>query len=209
VAVVGVVAVALDVSPRWGSDFGGPLAMVPAFAVLTLLVAGVRLSWLKALAIGVATVLLLALVSVADWLRPPDQQTHLGRFVQTVIDGGAWQVVARKAEQNLAILFGSFLSLLVPVAALFVVLVLMRPSSWGVGALARAYERSPTLRYGLFCLMLLLGIGFAVNDSGTAVPAVGFMLAIPLVIAASLRVLEDDATPAPPAQPTRPGPATA
>lgn len=235
VAAVGVVATVLDVSPRWGSDFGGPLAMVPAFAVLTLLVAGVRLSWLKALAIAAATVLVLAVVSVADWLRPADQQTHLGRFVQTVIDGGAWQVVQRKAEQNLAILFGSLLSVLVPVAALFVVLVLMRPSSWGAGALAQAYRRSPTLRYGLFCLMLLLGIGFAVNDSGTAVPAVGFVLAIPLVIAASLRTLEDDAepdepaeptqpaqsaqsaeagqsaesAPAPPGQPTRPGPATA
>ncbi|WP_460460787.1 hypothetical protein [Angustibacter peucedani] len=209
VALIGVVATVLDVSPQWGSDFGGPIGMVPAFAVLVLLVAGVRLSWLKALAIGAGTVLLLALVSVADWLRPADQRTHLGRFVQTVIDGGAWQVISRKAEQNLSILFGSFLSLLVPVAALFVVLVLMRPSSWGAGALARAYDRSPILRHGLFCLMLLLGIGFAVNDSGTAIPAVGFTLAIPLVIAASLRALEDDEPPAARAPATAPDPATA
>ena len=116
--------------------------------------------------------------------------------MQTVIDGGAWQVISRKGEQNLSILFGSVLSILVPVAALFVVLVLMRPSSWGAGALARAYDRSPTLRQGLYCLLLLLGIGFAVNDSGTAIPAVGFTLAIPLIIAASVRALEDDERPA-------------
>ena len=84
---------------------------------LTLLVLGVRLSWRKVLLIGLGTVLLLAVVSVADWLRPADSQTHLGRFVQTVIDGGAWQVISRKGEQNLSILFGSVLSILVPVAA--------------------------------------------------------------------------------------------
>jgi hypothetical protein len=207
VAAIGLVATVLDVAPKWGSDFGGPLGLVPAFAVLTLLVLGVRLSWPKALLIGVGTVVLLSAVSFADWLRPAAQRTHLGRFVQTVLDGGAVAVVARKAEQNLSILFGSVLSILVPVAALFVTLVLMRPSSWGVRALARAYDRSPTLRHGLICLMLLLGIGFAVNDSGTAIPAVGFTLAIPLVIAASLRALEDDAAPGVAATPAASGPA--
>jgi hypothetical protein len=192
VAGIGVVAVVLDVSPLWGSDFGGPIGMVPAFAVLTLLVAGVRLSWQRLLAIAVGTVVFLTLVSVADWLRPPAKQTHLGRFVQTVIDGGAWDVISRKAGQNLSILFGSELSLMVPFGALFIALVLMRPSSWGAKALARAYDRSPTLRHGLICLLLMLGIGFAVNDSGTVIPAIGAMLAIPLVIAASMRALQDD-----------------
>jgi hypothetical protein len=180
--------------------------MVPAFAVLTLLVLGIRLTWRKVILIGVGTVAMLTVVSVLDWLRPTDSQTHLGRFVQTVIDGGAWQVISRKGEQNLSILFGSVLSILVPFAALFVVLVLMRPSSVGAGALQRAYDRSPTLRQGLGCLLLLLGIGFAVNDSGTAIPAVGFTLAIPLIIAASVQALEDDerrASPEPAAAPAR------
>jgi hypothetical protein len=44
----------------------------------------------------------------------------------------------------------------------------------------------------LACLLLLLGIGFAVNDSGTVIPAIGATLAIPLVIAVSMRALEDD-----------------
>jgi hypothetical protein len=203
VAAIGVVAVVLDVSPLWGSDFGGPIGMVPAFAVLTLLVAGVRLSWRRLLAIAVGTVVFLTLVSVADWLRPPAKQTHLGRFVQTVIDGGAWDVISRKAGQNLSILFGSELSLMVPFGALFIALVLMRPSSWGAKALARAYDRSPTLRHGLICLLLMLGIGFAVNDSGTVIPAIGAMLAIPLVIAASMRALQDDLTQGAPTRPAQ------
>jgi hypothetical protein len=192
VAGVGLVATALDVSPAWGSDFGGPIAMVPAFAILTLLVLGLRLSWRRLLLIAVGTVAVLTAVSVADWMRPPEDQTHLGRFVQTVIDGGALQVIARKGEQNLTILASSPLSLLIPFAAVFVALVLMRPSSWGARALQRAYDRSPTLRHGLVCLLVLLGIGFAVNDSGTVIPAIGATLGIPLVLATSMRALEDD-----------------
>jgi hypothetical protein len=146
----------------------------------------------------------LTAVSVADWLRPPEDQTHLGRFVQTVIDGGALQVIARKGQQNLSILASSPLSLLIPFAAVFVALVLMRPSSWGARALQQAYDRSPTLRHGLACLLLMLGIGFAVNDSGTVIPAIGATLAIPLVIAASMRALADGEPRQPPARQEQP-----
>jgi hypothetical protein len=62
--------------------------------------------------------------------------------------------------------------------------------AWGAPALQLAYERCPALRPGLTALIVMLGIGFAVNDSGTVVPAVGATLAIPLLIAASVRVLE-------------------
>ncbi|WP_460446834.1 hypothetical protein [Angustibacter aerolatus] len=196
VAGIGVVGTALDVAPRWGSDFGGPLAMLPAFAVLTLLVLGLRLSWRRLLLIGVGTVVVLAAVSVADWLRPAEDRTHLGRFVQTVADGGALQVIGRKAGQNLSILVSSPLSLLIPFAAVFVALVLMRPSSWGARALQRAYDDSPTLRHGTTCLLLLLAIGFAVNDSGTVIPAIGATLAGPLLIATSMRALDERQPPA-------------
>lgn len=186
VAVVGLVMTALDVAPMWGSDFGGPIALVPAFAVLTLLVLGIRLSVGKALAIAATTAVLLLAVSYVDWLRPADERTHLGRFVQMVLDGDAWQVVGRKASQNLTILTSGVLSVLVPVGALVVALVVLRPSAWGARSLAAAYHRSPTLRQGLSCLLLLLAIGFVVNDSGTAIPAIGGLLALPLVIAASM-----------------------
>ncbi|WP_143219888.1 hypothetical protein [Actinomadura sp. CNU-125] len=47
VAVIGVAAVAVDGLPAWGSDFGGVLAMVPAFAMLGMLVTGRRVSPVK------------------------------------------------------------------------------------------------------------------------------------------------------------------
>lgn len=190
VVVIGLLAVVIDGAPGIGSDFGGPPAMIPAFAVLALLVAGVRLTWRRLLLVGVVTLVAVAGLSVVDWLRPPADRTHLGRFVQTVLDGAALPVIQRKLEQNLAILTGSPLTLIIPFGAVFVGLILMRPVAWGAPALQRTYERAPTLRYGLIALLVMLGIGFAVNDSGTVVPAIGAVLAIPLLIAAAVRTLE-------------------
>ncbi|ABS01732.1 conserved hypothetical protein [Kineococcus radiotolerans SRS30216 = ATCC BAA-149] len=191
--VAGLGLVATYVDGVLGSDFGGPPAILPAFGFLTLAVAGVRITWRRVVVILGATVLVLAAISVADWLRPVDDQTHLGRFVQTLVDGGAWQVVERKAAQNLRILYGNWLlSLVLALAAVFIAFVLVRRKVLGVSVLRRAYERHPVLKPGLACLLVLLGIGFAVNDSGAAVPAVGAMLAVPLIIACCTRVLDED-----------------
>jgi len=53
-----------------------------------------------------------------------------------------------------------------------------------------AYERSPVLRPGMVAFGVLLVAGFALNDSGTVVPAVASTVAIPLLIAASVRAVE-------------------
>ncbi|WP_432499215.1 hypothetical protein, partial [Kineococcus gypseus] len=205
VAVLGVAAVYVD--GVLGSDFGGPPALIPAFGLMTLLVAGVRVTWRRVLLIGVGTVLVLAAISVVDWLRPVDDQTHLGRFVQTLLDGGAGQVVERKAAQNLRILVGNWvLSLVLALAGSFVAFVLVRPRVLGVAVLQRSYDRHPALRPGCTSLLVLLAIGFAVNDSGAAVPAVGAMLAVPLLIATVTRTVEPLQAPGAPRE-RRPAPA--
>jgi hypothetical protein len=199
VVAVGAFTVVIDAWPAWGSDFGGPPASIPAFAFLTFAVLGIRLTVRRVLLIVVGTVAVVSIVSFLDWLRPVDQQSHLGKFVQTVIDGGAWDVMKRKLAQNMDILFSNVLSVLVPVAVLFVVLVLYRPSSWGAPALQRAFDRSPILRAGLIAGLVMWVIGFALNDSGTAIPALSAVLAIPLVIAASITALgTGGGRPAPP-----------
>lgn len=190
VTLIGLIAVGIDGTPGLGSDFGGPPAMIPAFLLLALLVAGVKITVRRVLLIGLVTVVSVAGLSLIDWLRPPAERTHLGRFVETVLEGGAWNVIARKAIQNWDILTSSVLTVLVPFGAIFIAVILMRPVAWGAPALQRTYEASPTLKHGLISLLVLLAIGFAVNDSGTVVPAIGAVLVIPLLIAASVRTLE-------------------
>jgi hypothetical protein len=190
VALVGLAATIVDGTPGFGSDFGGPPAVIPAFAVLALMVAGVKVSWRRALLIAGATIAVIVALSVLDWLRGPGNRTHLGRFVQTVIDGGAWPVVRRKADQNIKILFTSWLTALLPIAVAFVVLVLARPVAVGMRPLQLAYDRSPVLRHGIVAFGVLMLLAAGLNDSGLAIPAVGAMVAIPLLIAASVRALE-------------------
>jgi hypothetical protein len=220
VVLIGVVATVIDGTPGIGSDFGGPPAIIPAFAVLALMTAGVKINIRRVLVIAAVTIAVIVALGVLDWLRPAGDRTHLGRFVQTVIDGGAWTVVQRKGEQNLKLLFRP-LSALLPFAVAFVVLVLARPVSWGVRPLQLAYDRSPILRSGLVAFGVLMLLGAGLNDSGAAVPAVAATIAIPLLIAASVRALElqdgerptpaqaAGAAPTPPPPPARPAPAKA
>jgi len=202
VAIVGVVTVVVDGWPRWGSDFGGVIALVPGFAVLALLIAGVRISWWRAALIGVGAAGTIALVAYIDWRNPTADRSHLGRFVQQVIDGEAGTVVQRKLEANLRAFRNYLLALIVPIGFAFVALVLMRPVASRAAALARAYQRSPTLRLGVIAVMVTLAVGFAVNDSGIAIPAVALFVAIPLLIAASVRALELDETEGAPSPPS-------
>ncbi len=146
VAVVGVTATLVD--GVLGSDFGGPPALLPAFGLLALVVGGVRTTARRVGLLLGATVLVLTAISLADWLRPADDQTHLGRFVQSVVDGGAWQVIGRKAVQNAQIFSDSWLLvLLLGPAAVFLAVALARPAVLGASGsslLQSAYDRTPS-----------------------------------------------------------------
>ena len=98
---LGAVAVAVDGYPGLGDDFGGVLALLPAVCVLALVVSGVRVSWRYALGIPAATVVIAAVFALVDYARPAAQRTHLGRFVQQVADGTAWDVMHRKLGSSL------------------------------------------------------------------------------------------------------------
>ena len=131
---------------------------------------------------------------VIPYVAAKTERTHLGRFIQSIIDGGALDIVIRKGKQNLDILLGNApLTLLVPAALLFVIYVLARPTSWGSRALQRSFQTLPTLRAGLVALVITLTIGFLINDSGTAIPAVGATVAVPLIVAVAVSALADEA----------------
>jgi hypothetical protein len=132
-----------------------------------------------------------AAVCVLDWLRPVAQRTHLGRFVQTVLDGGAATVVQRKAVQNWDLLTSSPLTLLVPVVTVLVGWALARPHRWRLPGLALARDRIAVLPTGLLALGVLVAIGFAANDSGVSIPPAAGAIALPLLMAVCLRVLVD------------------
>ena len=94
---VALLALAVDLLPSLGADVGGGLVLLPAMAVVVLAVASARVTWSRMALIGVVGVIAVAVIGLLDWLRPAADRTHLGRFVQSAIDGTAWATVARKA----------------------------------------------------------------------------------------------------------------
>ena len=193
VVAIAVGTIVVDGAPFWGADGGGPPAYIPGIAYLILSILGLRMTWQRVALIGLGSVGLFFGVAFLDWLRSPDDRSHLGRFIQAIIDGNALDIVIRKGQQNWNILLGNApLTLLVPAALLFVIYVLARPTSWGSRGLGKAAEKAPTLRAGLIALVITLTIGFLINDSGTAIPAVGATVAVPLIVSVVVRTLEDD-----------------
>ncbi|WP_162795453.1 hypothetical protein, partial [Nonomuraea lactucae] len=200
-------AIFADGWPSWGADFGGVPAFVVGLAVFLILLSGRRVSVVKLLLVGLAGAALIGAIAVVDWLRPAAQRTHLGTFVQQIIDGQALTVVGRKFGAMVGVTVGNWsLTLLSLVALAFLFLVLDRPSRWGASALGQAYALAPALRAGLFGALTCAFIGFLMNDSGIAIPAMALTVAVPLTLAASVRALRlaRPTTPAPRSAPAVP-----
>jgi hypothetical protein len=183
VAAVGVVVVAVDGAPPWGSDVGGVLALVPAFALLAMLRSGRRVSALRLLLAGAGGAAVVTAFALADWSRRPAERTHLGRFVQDVLDGAAGTLLRRKAEAVVGLLFANPATATLPLVVAVLVYLVVRPPA----PLARAFAVAPAWRHGLQAVGLACGIGFVVNDSGAAVPALAVVVALPATVAVVLR----------------------
>jgi hypothetical protein len=192
VAAIGIGAVVVDSSPAWGSDLGGPTALLPAVMFLVVAILQMKKTWRVYLGITFGVLIFVAALGLMDWLRPAESRSHLGRFVQTAMDGGAWDIIARKLAQNATLFFSNPLSLLIPVVLVLFGYALAKPNWWAAAPLRRPFEDIPLLRPGLIAIMIMWVIGFALNDTGSAIPAVGATLACPLVIAIAIRTFDDE-----------------
>lgn len=188
VAVGGAVAVLVLGAPPFGSDVGGVLALVPALALLALLRTGARVSALRLLGAGLAGALLMSAFALADFARDPADRTHLGRFVQQIVDGTAGTVLRRKAEAVVDLLFANPVTATLPVVVGVAVLLVVRPPA----PLRRAFAAAPAWRHGLLAVGAASVVGFASNDSGPAIPALAIAVAAPATVAVMARTARSD-----------------
>jgi hypothetical protein len=201
-AAIGVAAVVVDGWPSSGADFGGVLALVPAFALLTAGVGGLRVTLRRTAAVVCAAVAAVGTIAAVDWARPPANRSHLGRFVQQAIDGDIGAILRRKLEANLNS-FGQRPALGLLVLGLLIVttVVVAWPKRMRVTMVVDAYAAEPALRPCLVACLLTAVVGLIVNDSGVIIPAVALLVAVPLVAATSARA---SSVPPPSASPRRP-----
>ncbi len=166
-------ALAIEALPSLGADFGGPPGLLLGGLLVVATAAEVRLTWRRVLAAVVGAGALVALVAVADWLRPADSRTHLGDFVESVVSGEAGAVVGRKLSQNVANL-GSPALLVIAVATVVLVLVARRVR----------WRPVPDGAVVLRGAVVLAVVGFLANDSGLVIPAFVALVLAPLLVAA-------------------------
>lgn len=197
---VGAAVTLIDGLPAFGADFGGPLALVPGVLVLALLLGGIRISWVKALAIVFATVTVVVVGAIGDWLRPSQSRTHLGRFVQSIIDGDLFSVLWRKLSVNLSALTWSNYRWVVLAAILFLLIMclpLLRRIPAASGGFSAAWERTwgwlgrgslhtavPELRPILISWTVMEVLAAGLNDSGILLPGLALIMLLPGVISA-------------------------
>lgn len=129
VGIIGLFTLVVIAAPKMGADFGGAISFSAALLLLLFLIAQIRISWKKTLLLGFVGGFAAMGFAVLDWLRGPESRTHLGNFVQTLLDGDAGEIVIRKISVNLRLLTTSSHRFVV-LAALIAIAVVIVPWFW-------------------------------------------------------------------------------
>ncbi len=182
---IGLLAVVLLLEglPMLGADVGGVAAMVPAFGVTALLLAGRRIGWREVVALALATGVALLAFAFIDAARPEDVQTHLARLADDVLDG-RWTTFFRSLSRRWqASLGGAELAAWLTVSALVVAAgVYATLAALGrVGPRVPARQRHGPTVAAAAGLAVLGTIGLVANDSSVAVPLTMFIVIVPVV----------------------------
>lgn len=178
VLVLGTATVVVNAAPQAGADFGGVPGTVVATGLLVLSALGLRWRPGSLLLLGLAGTVVAAAVMVADRARGPQRRTHLGDFVQSVLDGDAAGIVARKLDQSLGILVSYPLSWLAVLALVLVtVAAALRRPGW-----TAPLWREPGVRPAYLAGAVAMTLTWALNDSGIAAVALTLALLIALAI---------------------------
>ncbi len=180
-AGVSLVALAVDLLPTLGADVGGGLVLLPASAIVVLAVARARVTWRRLALIGALGVVAVAGVGLLDWLRPPAERSHLGRFVQSALDGTAWETVARKAGYAASTVTSGPTAWLTLALVVAVVLLVWPRSRVRAQWFTRVEGEWPMLRALVVGLLIAAIGGSLVNDYGTRIATVLLAVAVPLV----------------------------
>ncbi len=165
-----VVVPLVMMAPMFGQDFGASAA-APGFALLAWLLLGRKLRWRTVVVLAGILVVSALAIGFLDLLRPPDDRTHVGRFFEQVGRdglGGLLLVLRRKAGANIASFGATVFVWMIPVAIGFAVLYLLVAKPGTVAGLVR---RVTTFKATMLAVCVTAALGYLMNDSGVAIPA--------------------------------------
>ena len=162
------------------------LAGLPAFGLAFTLLAGWRLRFRTVLFWGLGAIGAVVALGFLDLTRDPSQRTHLGRLFERIGSGDFTTVISRKLDANLATLSNSLWRItIVPIAVLALYVWRRAPERF-----AALQSRLPALRACLIGIAAAAVLGYALNDSGIAVPGVMLSVLMPAMVFLLIRTPE-------------------
>jgi hypothetical protein len=177
-----VLVVLADALPPLGADVGGALTLAPTFA-LTLAALWGRLRWRAVVGAAAATAAVVGLALAVDLSRPPEDRTHLARFVT---GRGSTSSIGGKLAQNLGTYAAiPVLALVVAIAAGFALLL------WR-GRYRAALPVGSPARIGVAAALAVALVGNALNDSGPIVTLIAMSIIGPALV---VRAAADEEPP--------------
>ncbi|WBQ05929.1 hypothetical protein [Kribbella sp. CA-293567] len=182
VLAIGGLAIIVDGKPGWGTDFGGIIALTPAVLLMAWLTWRGSISLKALVGVGLAGVLAVSAVAVLDYLRPADQRSHFGTFVETLLDGEAADVLIRKLQMSLGF-FQTPAGWLMLVGVVLAMIATVWPERVPSAAYRRFCAGAPMIRPTLLALSTCGLVGMLLNDAGVALPAIMTGFALPLLVA--------------------------
>lgn len=186
-AVLLFVLLVIDAAPMFGGDVGGALSLTVAYLVTGLLLFGSRIRWRTVVWLAVAAVGAVVLAAAVDLARPARDRTHLGRLLTNARDRGVSEitdVILKKLGRNLDTWTSSAWRSMLVIGLLFAAYLWWRARPRGRALVAAV----PELRASLIGFTVLAIGGYALNDSGVAIPAVTLYVFVAVMVGLLMRI---------------------
>lgn len=199
VVLAGAVII-LDSAPSLGADFGGTMALVPGFAILFLKFNRKPLTILSSAMIALLTVVVAAIFAYLDWLRPAEERTHLGNFMDTLAQGRVLPVLINKSTMVWNAGWPAWLIISVILAILLALAIILAPLFanmrnpyrrdygwlWGsIGAKLKpegiTWNHAERALFTAWCTTMV--VGMLLNDSGILLGMAGAAVMFPAILA--------------------------
>lgn len=190
----------LDAAPSLGADFGGTMALVPGFAVLFLKFNRKPLTILSSAMIVLLTVAIAATFAYLDWLRPAEERTHLGNFIDTLAQGRVLPVLINKSTMVWNAGWPAWLIIGVILAILLALAIILAPLFanmrnpyrrdygwlWGsIGAKLKpegiTWNHAERALFTAWCTTMV--VAMLLNDSGILLGMAGAAVMFPAILA--------------------------
>ena len=172
----------LIAAPSLGAQSDGILTAPAAFLVTLIFLADIKMNPRNVMLILLIILLAIGGVTFIELLRPAEEQTHIGRAAQQIIDGGAEQgviIALRKASMNIKLIKYTIWSRVFIAILLVLTILVYRP----VGALKELVNRVPYIMKGMAGIVVGAIIALLINDSGiVAASTTSIYLIVPLLL---------------------------